>query len=112
MIFPNNKEIAEIVKEFTEYHTALIMSLIEILIFKNLLDDEDLQNLKRKQTSWISKLDQLQAAKQDKALNSKSDLGTKVRLRMAMAAILNGDLTNFRKWIDKEKEINNISDPK
>ena len=101
----DDSELAEKFKEFTEHHTALVMALMETLVAKGLLDDEDMQEIKKKQTTWISRLDQIQAEKMDTVLNSDTQEGSKARLRMAMSSILNGDLKSFRKWVDLNQKI-------
>jgi len=107
MIHYPNKDIVEYVTEFTEYHSSLILSLIEILVLKGVLSHEDMTDLKNKQSVYISRFDQIQAENKDKLLNSDTDEGTKARMCMAMTSITNGDFKEFRKWIDLNDKIQN-----
>ena len=105
MIIPTNQKLAEVIKEFTENNTAFMLSLIETLTQKGLLDDDDLQEIKKRQTTWISRFDQIQASKKDELLNSNSEDGARARMHMAMSSMMEGDFESFCKWLEKDHKI-------
>ena len=61
--------------------------------------------MKNKQALWISRIDQIKAEERDEVMNSNTEIGSKMRMRMAMSSIQNGDLNSFTKWINLDREI-------
>jgi len=105
MIGPSTKDLYEAFKESSEQQASLLLSLIEILTEKGILNEENVKQINKKRDAWISRFDQMNAEKIDKILHSNSKEGSKARMSKAFMSVVNGDLPGFRKWVDLEHKI-------